>query len=468
MTRSLILVPLLAVLSGCGGDDAARTAATPAAPDVAVVDPTPSPTASPTPSPTSSLEPSTPAVAAVGSTIPASGNPFAGFDFKGGTAYPARARVRIGDVNVPVGATEVHVPITLDRPTPNTIIARAMTRNGSGGKNGIQGTHYSKVDTFVIFRPGDPLEQTVRIPLRNMDAGRQLELIFPTGVSGGGNADGSGRITAVGGAAATVAKTSGFRAPRRFAPTGQLTYRLNPATVKWADAGRADTWTTKLPHGRTQPGNNESGLYLDGALHHPPMAPFSIEQGELVIRSQQLVTPIRHEGKDWYHGAAILTGQKMPTTQVKYGQYEWEAVMPNRRGGWPALWLLPTSGWPPEIDVYEGFGYSSGWNFGRDYSANIHGGARNARTFTASTQFDASAAYGISGFDTSYHKFSVDIATDYITWFIDGKEVYQTLNPFHGTTWFPLMNVAVKHSGDYVGGTAEMRVRSFAVWNAAS
>ncbi|OYU42023.1 MAG: hypothetical protein CFE44_26390, partial [Burkholderiales bacterium PBB4] len=56
------------------------------------------------------------------------------------------------------------------------------------------------------------------------------------------------------------------------------------------------------------------------------------------------------------------------------------------------------------------------------------------------------------------------VATDYITFFVDGKETYQTVNPFKGTTWYPLMNVAVKQTGDYAGGTAEMRVRSFAVW----
>ena len=83
-------------------------------------------------------------------------------------------------------------------------------------------------------------------------------------------------------------------------------------------------------------------------------------------------------------------------------------------------------------------------------------------------QVNAASVYGINGFDTSYHRFAVDIATDFITWFVDGKEVYQTVNPFRGTTWFPLMNVAVKHQGDYVGGTSEMRVRSFAVWKAPS
>ncbi|MEQ5788538.1 family 16 glycosylhydrolase, partial [Erythrobacter sp. NFXS35] len=395
-------------------------------------------------------------------------NPFAGFDFVGGTVYPSKAQVRIGDANVPVGATEAHVPISLDRPTPNTVVARVLTRNGSGGIYGVEGQHFSRVSTHVIFRPGDPLEQTVRVPLKNMDAGRHFDLIFPEGVAGGATADGRGKITAVEGASATTARTSGFRPSRSFAATGTLAYRLDPKTVRWSDAGGADTWITKLPHGRTQPANAETGLYLDTVLHQSPLPPFGVENDELVIRSQQLLSPILHDGTYWYHGAAMLTGQKMPATQLQYGQYEWEALMPNRRGGWPALWLLPTTGWPPEIDVYEGFGYSSDWNFSRNYAANIHGGTKGKRSFTALMQVNSASVYGVSGFDSSYHRFAVDIAADYITWFVDGKEVYQTVNPFRGTSWFPLMNVAVKHGGDYVGGTGEMRVRSFAVWKAPS
>lgn len=455
MRRSPALAILVLLLIGCGSDESAPPSAvslmtTSVQPSAAVA-------------PTASLRQS---VAGSSQATTTTTNPFANFNFVGGTVYPAKAQVRIGDVSVPVGATEAHVPIRLDRPTPNTVVARVLTRNGSGGTYGRAGRHFTKTDTYVIFRPGDPLERTVRIPLINMDAGRHFDLIFPQGVAGGANADGTGKITAMVGALPTVAITSGFRDARTFAATGALAYRLDPAAVKWSDAGGTDVWTTKLPHGRTQPGNAETGLYLDPVLHQSPLPPFAVENGEVVIRSQQLLSPTLHKGTYWYHGAAILTGQRMPATQLRYGQYEWEARMPNRRGGWPALWLLPTTGWPPEIDVYEGFGYAADWNFSRDFAGNIHGGAKGQRTFTASMRVNAERAYGISGFDTSYHKFAVDIAPDFITWFVDGKEVYQTVNPFGGTTWFPLMNVAVKHKGDYVGGTSEMRVRSFTVWKA--
>ncbi|MFO6446819.1 family 16 glycosylhydrolase [Erythrobacter sp. NE805] len=455
MKRLICLSLLVPALASCGGDETASpTSAAPAA----------------TGAVTTSVQPLPETWAVSGTAIPYSTtptNPFAAFDFKNGTVYPQKAAVSIGTVSVPVGATEAFVPVRINRATPNTVIVRVMTRNGSGTLAGIEGRHFQRTVTTLFFRPGDPLEQTVRIPLLRMDAGRTFDLILPEGAVGaGGVINSSAAITAVVGAAAGTARTAGFRAARTFAPTGTLAYTLDPASMRWSDAGAADTWRTRLSHGRTQPANGESGLYLDPVLHPTALPPFAIENSELVIRSQQLASPIFHDSKYWHHGAAILTGQRMPATQVTYGQYEWEAMMPNRRGGWPAFWLLPVSGaWPPEIDVYEGFGYSSGWNFSRNISSNIHGGANNTRTFTALMQANAANAYALQGFDTSYHKYAVDVAPDFITFFVDGKETYQTVNPFKGTTWYPLMNVAVKNgTAEYLGGTPEMRVRSFNAW----
>jgi hypothetical protein len=388
------------------------------------------------------------------------------FDFKRGAAFPARARVRIGDVTVAPGSNEVHVPVTLDRPTPNTIHARVMTRNGRWPAAGLEGRDYVRVDTVVIFRPGDPLTRTVRVPLKSIGAGREFELHFPEGVNGAGVADESGVIRAEPGAPVSRAQTEGFRAPRRFAPSGRPDWQLVPARARWSDGGDPAMFSTRLPHGRTQPGNGETGLYLDPAQHRAPQPPLAVEGGALVLRAQQLARPIKHEGRAWNHGAAVLTGQRMAATHVVYGQYEWEAQMPDRRGTWPALWLLPVSGWPPEIDVYEGFGNSSDWDFARDISANLHGGAGGKRRFTVPMRVDAQRVYGIGGFTEGYHRFAVDIAPDYVTWFVDGVEVYQAVNPFAGVAWFPLMTVAVKHDGALPHGNGAMRVRALRVWRA--
>lgn len=79
-------------------------------------------------------------------------------------------------------------------------------------------------------------------------------------------------------------------------------------------------------------------------------------------------------------------------------------------------------------------------------------------------QVDAKRTYGLDGFDREFHRFAVDIQPDCITWFVDGKEVYQTLNPFPGQRWFPLMTVAVKDPRDFQDKSAEMVIRSMKVW----
>ncbi len=442
MIRSLAAPILLVALIACGGGESGSSIPPP------VGTPPPPP---PPPPPGNGDSPADP------------DNVCTDAEFGSDTAYPARARVSIGDAIVPPGASEAHVPVTLDRPTPNTVVARVLSRNGSGPSAATEGRDFRRTEQFVIFRPGDPLEQTVRVPLLDIGDGRSFDLIFRESVSGGNNGDGIGRIMAQAGAAPGVPRNDGFRAPLGFAARGTQVYTLDPASMKWSDAGGPEVWTTRLPNGRAQTANDETGLYLDPVLHQPPLAPFGIENGDLVIRSQSLPVPIEYGGTLWNYGAAVLTGQRMPSTQISYGQYEWEAMMPNRRGGWPALWLLSTSGCFFEVDVYEGFAYSADFDISRHYAANIHAGKNGTRLFTALMRVDAGGAYGLSGFDTSYHRYAVDIAPDFITWFVDGKEVYQTVNPFPATTWFPLMNVAVKTTGDYSGGMAEMRVRSFAV-----
>ena len=78
--------------------------------------------------------------------------------------------------------------------------------------------------------------------------------------------------------------------------------------------------------------------------------------------------PIAYEGTTYRYGAAVLTGRKLPATHLKHGQVEWVATTGDRRDSWPALWLVGVEGWPPEIDVFEGFGYESHWDFATDLS----------------------------------------------------------------------------------------------------
>src|SRR3546814_9162461 len=64
---------------------------------------------------------------------------FANFDFAGGTRYPELATASVGPAFYRPGSTVAYVPISLDRPTPNTVIARVMTEDGPGLVRGVAG-----------------------------------------------------------------------------------------------------------------------------------------------------------------------------------------------------------------------------------------------------------------------------------------------------------------------------------------
>jgi beta-glucanase (GH16 family) len=165
----------------------------------------------------------------------------------------------------------------------------------------------------------------------------------------------------------------------------------------------------------------------------------------------------------------MLSGHKTTETHFKYGSVEWVVKMSNRKASWPALWLLPVSGWPPEIDVYEGFGYNGSWKFPSDLSTNIHGGHKGSHKFDRSAMNMKMSTFGLSNtLDSEFHTFAVTVTPEWITMFIDGGETMRYANPFKGETWYPLTNVAVKADpkSAYDDGSGDMVLRSLKVWRA--
>ena len=413
--------------------------------------------------PMSATSPTTSSLTGTTSLISSS---FSTFDFAGGTKLPDKATLSLGNATLRPGSGTAYVPVTLDRPTPNTVIARIITVNGSGTLRALSGYNYQTVDTVVIFRPGDPLVQTVEVPITSLAEGQQFQLKLREAPWGGLQGQSVATITATSLIAPTPKASGTFRQPRSFAATGTLQFELKKETHKRSPDGGWDRWATSLSHGRTQVANGETGLYLDSSLFPGVEGPVYWGTQGLVLHSQKLKTPIWYEGQNWYYGASVLDGRNFTASQIGYGQYEWVARMPSRRGSWPAFWLISTSGWPPEIDIYEGFGYQSYWDFDRHIGQTIHGGNGGVRSFQRGVTIQAEQAYGLKGFSQDFHRFAVDIQRDYITWFIDGVETYQSVNPFQGHRWYPIMDVAVKTSGAYDDGSGDMIIKSFRIYNA--
>lgn len=376
--------------------------------------------------------------------------------YNGGKKYPAIANVSISNFDVPVGATVVHVPVTLDKPTPNNVVAHIRVFDGKGGR--------ANPDTTkaVVFRTGDPLTKTVSFKVSNMAEGNDVRAVQADVPDGGARKGGDIRITAKAGAVNEPIEAG--RAPLTFQPLGTQYYSADGQTIQFDDKGGPTTFSTALSHGRTQVGNGETGYY--GTVD---MGGFKRTPDGLVLSSRRLDQPVK-EGTpaiEYPFLATMLSGHKSPGTQFKYGSVEWVVKMSNRVGSWPALWLLPTSGWPPEIDVYEGFGYNGSWKFPAHISTNLHGGRNQTQTFDRPAMRMKMSDFGLPNtLDSEFHTFAVTVDPEWITMFIDTVETMRYANPFKGETWYPLTNVAVKAAPEspYTDGSGDMTLKSLKIW----
>ncbi len=380
--------------------------------------------------------------------------------YDNGNKYPPQANVSIRNLDVPVGATVVHVPVTLDKPSPNTVIAYVRVFDGQGGR-----AKSSDATKPVIFRPGDPLKKTVSFNVSGMTEGNNVKAVQPSVPDGAVRTGGGILITAKAGAVNEPIKDEGQKA-LTFSPLGELRYSATGSTIQFDDKGGSNRFSTSLSHGRTQVGNGETGYY--GTVD---MGGFSKAGNDLILSSRRLEKPVAvgSPATTYPFLATMLSGHKTPETQFNYGSVEWVVKMSNRKASWPALWLLPTSGWPPEIDVYEGFGYNGSWKFPSDLSTNLHGGHKSNHKFSRSAMNMKMNTFGLADtLDSEFHTFAVTVNAEWITMFIDGGETMRYANPFKGETWYPLTNVAVKATPEsaYDDGCGDMVLRSLKVWRA--
>ena len=387
------------------------------------------------------------------------GHGYAASAFGNNTRYPKEARVDLVDTEVAPGSDTASIGVRLSGPSPNTVIAFVRCYNGSGALPVRDRTQ------TVIFRPGDPLATSVSCAVRSADAGdtiRFAQANAPDGAARGRNV-GVARVTP-NPERASFPPSSAFRKPGRFAPAGTLRYEARGADLRFSDAPDADAWSTALPHGRTQPGNAETGYYGPAT-----MGGFEKRGRDLALVTRRLRTPIEvaKEQRRYPFLAANLSGHMLKATHFQYGSVEIEAKMPDRRGSWPALWLLPTTGWPPEIDIYEGFTYNPEWHPEASLSTNLHGGKDIKRTFTRPAFRMRMQDFGLEPTLTSaFHRFQVTVDPQWITMFVDDVETMRYANGFAGTTWFPLMNVGVKIAADdaYAAGSGTMEIRRVRIW----
>ena len=184
-------------------------------------------------------------------------------------------------------------------------------------------------------------------------------------------------------------------------------------------------------------GNQELQYYVTNNV--------SVRDGHLTIeaRKEQYTGP---EGTREYTSSRIRTKNK---GDWLHGRFEFRARMPQGKGIWPAIWMMPTDnrygGWPRsgEIDIMEFLGHEPKRVHGTLHYADLSGRhVINGKDFVLPT----------GSFADDFHLFRLDWGPTGMRWYVDGKSYHTETKWYSGTNTFPapfdekfhlILNVAV-------------------------
>lgn len=179
-------------------------------------------------------------------------------------------------------------------------------------------------------------------------------------------------------------------------------------------------------------GNNELEYYTNSANNA------RVENGKLFITARK-----EKLDKMEYSSARLVSKYK---GDFLYGSIEVAAKLPQGRGTWPAIWMLPTDwvygGWPKsgEIDIMEHVGYDP-----NRVLFSIHTEAYNHSIGT-----QKSGELNIPTSMTALHRYRVDWTPESIKGYFDEQHVFTFLNEAKGPAQWPfdkrfhlLLNLAV-------------------------
>lgn len=204
----------------------------------------------------------------------------------------------------------------------------------------------------------------------------------------------------------------------------EFNYTGLPDALKWSydTEGNATGW-----------GNNEAEYYTNGRLKNS-----EVKDGFLYINALKE----DFEGKK-YTSARLVTKSK---GDWLYGKVEVRAKLPEGRGMWPAIWMLPTQstygGWPAcgEIDIMENVGFAP-----YVIVASAHSQAYN---HVQKTQKNAKIT--IKDCYSDFHNYTLEWEASEYRVYVDSKLYFTYKNEGRGFTSWPfdkpfhlILNVAV-------------------------
>ncbi len=197
-----------------------------------------------------------------------------------------------------------------------------------------------------------------------------------------------------------------------------------PDSLKWSYDTEGNDWGW---------GNQEEQFYTKRRL-----ANAEVKNGRLYI------TTIKENYKDRkFTSARLITKGK---GDWLYGKVEISAKLPQGRGLWPAIWMLPTDwkygGWPAsgEIDIMENVGFMPDTILASVHTKSYHHsiGTQRSDTLTIPSCYD------------EFHTYQLEWEPAELRAYIDGQHFFTFQNEGTGTDAWPfdqrfhlLLNVAV-------------------------
>lgn len=214
--------------------------------------------------------------------------------------------------------------------------------------------------------------------------------------------------------------------PNNLGGTAKLTFadEFNSLSL-WN--GKGGTWSTNWWY------NDEWGLYAkNSTATHPgstddqwyvnynfsgtkSVVPWTASNGILTIEAAKTPDSIAALMDNKPYTSGLLNSWHSFSQQ--YGYFEISAKMPEGKGLWPAFWLLPMSGWPPEIDVFEFLGHDP-----KTFYQSIHTNATGKHT----SETDVTKGVDVT---KAFHRYGVDWQKDYITFYFDGQVTAKYATP---------------------------------------
>lgn len=180
-------------------------------------------------------------------------------------------------------------------------------------------------------------------------------------------------------------------------------------------------------------GNNERQYYTENR-----QANARVENGRLIIEVRNEPYKTRE-----YTSARLLTRGKQAW---RYGRIEVEARLPEGKGTWPAIWMLPEEwaygGWPSsgEIDIMEHVGFEPFRIYG-----SVHTEAYN---HTDGTQF--TEMLKVPDAEETFHRYAIEWNRSEIRWYVDDQHYATFTNKFSSYKEWPfdrafhlILNIAV-------------------------